>query len=72
MLNLGKQIITASNQLLTPKTKKCPGCRKQYTLGINGVDNGCDECEGITRLPNGMIDYAASTTEVFTEGANHD
>lgn len=47
------------------KLKTCPHCLKEYTLGINGVNNGCDECEGIIRLPNGMIDYSASSPEIF-------
>lgn len=39
--------------------RTCPHCLQDYTLGINGVADGCDTCEGIVRLPNGMIDYDA-------------
>lgn len=28
---------------------KCPHCGKEYTLGVNGIVSGCDECEGVTR-----------------------
>lgn len=47
------------------KLRTCPHCLKEYTLGINGISGGCDECEGIVRLPNGMIDQSASSPEQF-------
>lgn len=50
---------------LTAKT--CPHCLKEYTLGIDGVASGCDRCEGIVRLSNGMIDYDATYSETFIE-----
>jgi len=53
---------------LTSKT--CPHCSKEYTLGIDGVAGGCDRCEGIVRLPNGMIDYDATYSENFVEAGN--
>ena len=43
----------------------CPHCHQEYALGITGVDSGCDECEGIIRLPNGMIDYEAMNGDTF-------
>lgn len=49
----------------TMRQRTCKHCLKEYTLGIDGVDSGCDECEGIVRLPNGMIDYSASSPEQF-------
>ena len=53
---------------LTAKT--CPHCMKDYTLGIDGVQSGCDSCEGIVRLPNGMIDYDATYSETFIHEAD--
>lgn len=47
------------------KQRTCKHCLKEYTLGVDGVQAGCDECEGIVRLPNGMIDYFASSAEIF-------
>jgi hypothetical protein len=32
-------------------TKRCPHCRKVYTIGLDGTIDGCDECEGIARNP---------------------
>lgn len=49
--------------LTTERT--CPHCLQLYTMGINGTVEGCDTCEGIVRFPNGMIDYSASSPEVF-------
>jgi len=43
----------------------CPHCHSEYALGITGVDSGCDECEGIIRLSNGMIDYEAMNSEAL-------
>lgn len=47
------------------RERTCPHCLKEFVVGINGVVNGCDQCEGIVRLPNGMIDHSASSPEVF-------
>lgn len=47
--------------------RTCPHCFKEYTMGVNGTVNGCDICEGIVRFPNGMIDYSASSPEVFVK-----
>ena len=47
------------------RTRVCPSCLAEYELGITGTVDGCDRCEGIVRLPNGMIDYSASTQQVF-------
>jgi hypothetical protein len=33
------------------RQRTCPHCSNEYTLGINGVEDGCDECEGIVRNP---------------------
>lgn len=44
----------------------CPQCLKEYTLGINGVYNGCDECEGITRNSKGMIIYDLPGEKLIT------
>lgn len=45
--------------------RTCPHCLHEYTLGIDGVETGCDSCEGIVRFPNGMIDYTAMNMETF-------
>jgi len=45
--------------------RTCPHCLKDYSLGFDGVETGCDNCEGIVRLSNGMIDYGASSPEAF-------
>lgn len=29
----------------------CPHCGKPYTLGVDGVVDGCDECMAIVRNP---------------------
>ena len=47
------------------RARTCPNCLRDYTLGIDGVAAGCDRCEGIVRMPNGMIDYSSTTLEVF-------
>ena len=31
--------------------RTCPHCHQEYMLGINGVQGGCDSCEGIVRNP---------------------
>jgi hypothetical protein len=48
--------------------RTCPHCLSEYTLGVDGVETGCDSCEGVVRLSNGMIDYGAMNMETF----NHD
>lgn len=47
------------------RTMTCPHCLAEYELGLTGTVNGCDKCEGIVRLPSGMIDYKASSPEMF-------
>lgn len=47
------------------RTMICPHCLQEYELGLTGTVNGCDKCEGIVRLPSGMIDYKASSPEMF-------
>lgn len=39
--------------------RTCPHCMEEYTLGIDGTVNGCDECEGIVRNPvdNTIINF---------------
>ena len=32
-------------------TVRCPHCKQVYTLGVDGVENGCDVCLGIVRNP---------------------
>ena len=29
--------------------QECPKCHKEFTLGVNGTVDGCDECNGVTR-----------------------
>lgn len=29
----------------------CPYCEKKYTLGVDGIGQGCDECLGVIRNP---------------------
>ena len=43
----------------------CPNCLTNYFLGVNGTVTGCDRCEGIVRMSNGMIDERASSPEIF-------
>ncbi len=33
--------------------KRCPHCRKHYTLGVNGVKGRCDQCAGVKRDRDG-------------------
>lgn len=47
------------------RTRICTSCLSEYELGLTGTVNGCDRCDGIIRLPNGMIDYSASSPEIF-------
>jgi len=54
---------------LMPVVKTCPHCLIEYDLDINGTMSGCDRCEGIVRLPNGMIDEEASSPEIFIRKA---
>lgn len=65
MAQATRQAIRKTIAKLAERT--CPHCLKEYTMGINGTVDGCDECEGIVRLPNGMIDYSASSPEVFIQ-----
>lgn len=37
-----------------PVIKTCPKCGFEYTLGIDGVVDGCDNCLGIQRDATGM------------------
>lgn len=30
-------------------------CGEEYTLGVDGTVDGCDECNGIVRTPNGYV-----------------
>ena len=32
-----------------PPTQTCPHCQSQYTLGVDGTVDGCDDCTGIVR-----------------------
>lgn len=59
--------VTPTNvrKVIANAERTCEHCLKTYTLGIDGTVNGCDRCEGIVRLPNGMIDYSASSPEVL-------
>jgi PHP family Zn ribbon phosphoesterase len=49
------------------RERTCPHCSNEYTLGVNGVDSGCDECEGIVRNPvdNSIINFGDITEETF-------
>lgn len=43
-----------------PVIKRCPHCRNKYTLGVDGVEDGCDSCCGIVRNPldgSIVVDY---------------
>lgn len=33
--------------------QQCPHCHKEYTLGVDGIISGCDDCENIVRASNG-------------------
>ena len=48
------QVLRLANKL---KERTCRYCDRTYILGANGVDTGCDDCEGIVRNPAGMIIY---------------
>ena len=39
------------------KIKTCKKCGKNYKLGYNGVDGGCDTCVGVRRDNDGMITF---------------
>ena len=52
-----------------PVTRICQHCLAEYDLGVSGTMNGCDRCEGVVRLPNGMIDEEASSPEIFIRKA---
>lgn len=32
-------------------TCTCPHCGTEYTLGVNGTVDGCDQCDNIERNP---------------------
>ena len=49
------------------KQRTCPNCLSEYTLGKTGTVAGCDRCEGIVRLSNGMIDEQASKPETYVK-----
>lgn len=49
------------------RTRICPHCLHEYELGLTGTVNGCDRCEGIVRLANGMIDMSAYTETFIVE-----
>ena len=57
--------ISKLEQMLKQRT--CPNCLNEYTLGKTGTVAGCDKCEGIVRLPNGMIDEQASKPETYVQ-----
>lgn len=38
--------------------EKCPHCGEEFTLGVNGTKDGCDDCTGTERAVNG---YALQT-----------
>ncbi len=45
----------------------CPKCQHEYTLGVNGVITGCDQCEGTVRnLPGGYVLSTKETAEGCT------
>lgn len=33
----------------------CPQCGGEYSLGVNGTVNGCDDCAGVERAANGYV-----------------
>lgn len=33
----------------------CGGCGKEFTLGVNGTVDGCDECKRTVRAANGYV-----------------
>ncbi len=37
-------------------------CGKEYTLGVNGTVDGCDECTGTVRAANGYVLYEPQCT----------
>jgi hypothetical protein len=43
----------------------CPYCFNEYTLGVNGVYDGCDTCRGITRNSQGMIVYGLPSEDAL-------
>lgn len=50
------------------RVRKCGHCGHEYTIGINGVESGCDECEGIVRNPrDGSIIYE-DYSSLFNKG----
>lgn len=38
---------------MSPVIRKCSKCNREYTLGVNGIVTGCDNCKSISRACNG-------------------
>lgn len=51
-------------------TVKCPLCGGDYTLGVNGTIDGCDECTGVERLPQGYVAEICTCLDPIHEGDN--
>jgi hypothetical protein len=49
-------------------TVNCPHCGDEYTLGVDGTVDGCDECLGITRAVNGYAIDEEPLTVIEEEG----
>jgi hypothetical protein len=47
------------------KKVTCPKCKKTYNLGYNGVDKGCDTCEGIERDKQGHAWYPGEKSHTY-------
>jgi hypothetical protein len=46
--------ITNRRDDLAPQAE-CPKCHMEFTLGVNGTVDGCDNCLGTQRAVNGYV-----------------
>jgi len=49
-----------------PNIYTCPHCGEAYILGVNGIESGCDACEGVVRNPidNTIVEVNVAFAEV--------
>jgi hypothetical protein len=49
-----------------PVINICPHCEREFVVGVDGIEIGCDDCMGITRNPaDGTIIEDYSTSELI-------
>jgi hypothetical protein len=52
---------------MNKKQTICPHCLKPYTLGVDGVVDGCDDCMAIVRNPVDHTVVEEDYSEVFED-----